>query len=787
MPTIALLIFLTDEVSHLINRVSLAIPIFSTNAQTLLLAAFIASFLFTFLLHQHYVRKQTYSVLATFHIPIQLVIVAICFFLIVPFRPEMTKMESSASYLFFGFLLSVAISDATYFVDYRKRQPMHLISIENALSKESLSEDERKPSFFRLGGFLWVDFQHEMAVERDEIEELLARLANEKAILLVGHQASGKSVILKNLGYRLARYRRYVVLFANADSLNADLALQDIRNWDMSNVVVLIDDVHRNPTACSNFLERARCHNIKIVLSSRPLNVNVFREGGGVQLVRLFEKRVEAEVTEEVISEMIEVYCRSINLRFKPERKEVNEIIRKCGTDLWLITYLLASWNPRKSKIEKLARDDIYEKVYETRIRGWGITSKSSIEMMQTICALYQYEIPCAESYLVEVGLSDEAFRLESEGQVIRRSGYYYLHHPSVARIYLETLGFFKLIEDVDRVSIEVLSSYLEKSREERARVFFKLSTFPKSAEDTIAILRRMLKTVRFEELVHQIEQETHIGKIGSFFRSISNVDRASAEALLRMVGRESLTRKLIGEPVAKRRRSLISDISRLDNDLARLLSERNPVVAAVVPLFNEEKIISYLLKDLLDYVDTVIVVDDGSRDATVKLAQQLGAKVVLQPGPKGISLSILAALKMSLENADAVVLDIFPWVDCRSIPKLVAPILRQEADLVIGLHKENPCRIQAINRKGVEKFLKYLPNLLSKSGQELSLTKVLFSKILRVRETAIDYLPIPYGKMALYLSSRRAYMRMRGYYGGDPWMHARDYVAESLERQEPM
>ena len=43
----------------------------------------------------------------------------------------------------------------------------------------------------------------------------------------------------------------------------------------------------------------------------------------------------------------------------------------------------------------------------------------------------------------------------------------------------------------------------------------------------------------------------------------------------------------------------------------------------------NEEKFIARALKNVLSYVDEMIVVDGGSTDKTVRIAEKLGAKVI--------------------------------------------------------------------------------------------------------------------------------------------------------------
>ncbi|MCJ7508227.1 MAG: hypothetical protein MUO85_05785, partial [candidate division Zixibacteria bacterium] len=217
--------------------------------------------------------------------------------------------------------------------------------IEVVLSKKPRTKEESAPSFLRLGGFLWVDFQNQITVERDEEDEIIERLKSEKSLLLIGDQASGKSVILRSVGYKLATCGS-IVFFVNADSLNTELAMKDIRNWDLANVVVLVDDVHRNPVAVADFLDKIQFSNVRIILSSRPTNFDVFREGQGYRLIDLYSKALEVHVSEKTILDMIRKHCRSFDIRFKPGVADTSEIIQKCGTDLWLITYLLAAWNP---------------------------------------------------------------------------------------------------------------------------------------------------------------------------------------------------------------------------------------------------------------------------------------------------------------------------------------------------------------------------------------------------------------------------------------------------------
>ena len=52
---------------------------------------------------------------------------------------------------------------------------------------------------------------------------------------------------------------------------------------------------------------------------------------------------------------------------------------------------------------------------------------------------------------------------------------------------------------------------------------------------------------------------------------------------------------------------------------------------AAIIPAYNEEKNIVDVIMRTRDYVDEIIVVDDGSIDSTFMIAKQAGANIVLR------------------------------------------------------------------------------------------------------------------------------------------------------------
>lgn len=102
-----------------------------------------------------------------------------------------------------------------------------------------------------------------------------------------------------------------------------------------------------------------------------------------------------------------------------------------------------------------------------------------------------------------------------------------------------------------------------------------------------------------------------------------------------------------------------------------------------VIPTLNEEATIGDVVRETLPFVDEVLVVDGHSTDRTRELAEEAGARAVLDPRMgKG------AALRYALTATDAeivVYIDADGSHEASDIPRLVAPIQAGEADLVVG------------------------------------------------------------------------------------------------------
>ena len=105
------------------------------------------------------------------------------------------------------------------------------------------------------------------------------------------------------------------------------------------------------------------------------------------------------------------------------------------------------------------------------------------------------------------------------------------------------------------------------------------------------------------------------------------------------------------------------------------------------IPAYNEEQYISEVVRKAKRFTDEVIVIDDGSTDDTAQLAEAAGGLVIkhkVRRGAGGATKSCFEAVK--IKDADVLVtLDGDSQHNPDELSALVAPILRNKADMVIG------------------------------------------------------------------------------------------------------
>jgi glycosyltransferase involved in cell wall biosynthesis len=122
-------------------------------------------------------------------------------------------------------------------------------------------------------------------------------------------------------------------------------------------------------------------------------------------------------------------------------------------------------------------------------------------------------------------------------------------------------------------------------------------------------------------------------------------------------------------------------------------------IVDAIIPALDEEAALPGVLAELARTpLRLVVVIDNGSRDATREVARRAGARVVDEPrrGYGAACLRGIAECRRATPPPDVVAfLDADGSDDPAELPSLLAPLERGEADLVLGSRVLDPRRVE--------------------------------------------------------------------------------------------
>jgi len=191
----------------------------------------------------------------------------------------------------------------------------------------------------------------------------------------------------------------------------------------------------------------------------------------------------------------------------------------------------------------------------------------------------------------------------------------------------------------------------------------------------------------------------------------------------------------------------------------------------AIVPALNEEVAIAGVIDELRAYDPglDVVVVDDGSVDRTAAVAAARGARVLRLPFNLGIGGAVQTGFRYAFERDYdvAVRVDGDGQHDPSQLPRVLEPVLRGEADIVVGsrfaaggdgyrssrtrrvgIHllarvvsrivgqrvTDTTSGFQALNREGIALFARDYPH----DYPEVEATVMVFRHRLRLREVPV-------------------------------------------------
>lgn len=308
------------------------------------------------------------------------------------------------------------------------------ITIEKVLSKDLIESGE----FFRKEP-LWIDFEQGFIIKRDEIDEIIEKIKSNKVQMLIGYPASGKSIVLKYVGYELAQNgsKVFFIDLQNHDIDEVSSLLEEI-DKAYETPIIILDDIHIYLDECKKIIKTfEKSAKGRLIVGSRIST----RLDSHPKYISEFENVVKTKIKAKPIADKIIEHF--LQMGFDLDKSRIDRIASNLKTyknDLWLLSWALLAYKPGREHVEK---NEIFSKVMDSIKKIYdknGFIDASNIFF--PIALLYKFDITIEKKYLIKKGFREEEIsKLISLGEIRedKSTGLVSLNHSSIAKIYSDT------------------------------------------------------------------------------------------------------------------------------------------------------------------------------------------------------------------------------------------------------------------------------------------------------------------------------------------------------------
>lgn len=322
----------------------------------------------------------------------------------------------------------------------KEPEEIHIKLLEDFLDRKKQKYKETRP--FRTFGSMWVDFEErEYISERDEVDQILGRFKNGECIVVIkGKPASGKSVVLRNVGFKLINNNKNVYYIGLKKEPPSIKEVKKLKNCSL-----LIDDAHLEKQFVSDVIEEVT--DIKILIATRDIEDKLGGEIHG-RLKDLIEKGVPIHA-RDAVEDIIELFEKNVK-KITPEAKKKLEEYKN---NLWLVIWALDTYKTDNT----VDKDKILKRIKEWMDidlkEDYGIKNASYILFILSV--FYRYEIKVKKEFLdfVFYEYDTENIRLPKDLENFRKDidklikinellvgdGNLGLHHSVLAELYYQS------------------------------------------------------------------------------------------------------------------------------------------------------------------------------------------------------------------------------------------------------------------------------------------------------------------------------------------------------------
>jgi len=160
--------------------------------------------------------------------------------------------------------------------------------------------------------------------------------------------------------------------------------------------------------------------------------------------------------------------------------------------------------------------------------------------------------------------------------------------------------------------------------------------------------------------------------------------------------------------------------------------------ICLLIPAYNEARTIGQVVSEAREIIESVVVVDDGSQDATAQIAEDSGAIVIKHSVNSGKGAALRTGFQHVLDNGyDALItMDSDGQHDVNDIPGFLKAFDERGSGIIIGSRMQDITTMPAV-RKFTNKFTSFVGSLLThqKIRDSQSGFRLISSDVLRAVE----------------------------------------------------
>lgn len=309
-----------------------------------------------------------------------------------------------------------------------KIEEIKLPKIDDALQRGI--EPFTTPELFRNQGPLWVDFENGFVYKPPEVEEIIKRLENENLIVIKGKPASGKTSILRYIGYELFK-NNWDVYYIELKTFQNERLLEINK---LSHGLIIIDDANLKIELIEDILKNRP--KAKLIIGSRDIDIEKIK---GLIFLSIFSEYLKSAIEIEAknyTDELIKIFEEKKKIEINDEiKQELNK------NNLWILVWQLKTYE-KNSNVE----ENIFYKTIKDYIEN--ISKKNIVEnALMPLSFFYSYEMQIKKSYLIEfcsleiindlIALNEIVSYIEDDDE------YLAFHHSEVAKIFFNTFKKF--------------------------------------------------------------------------------------------------------------------------------------------------------------------------------------------------------------------------------------------------------------------------------------------------------------------------------------------------------